>query len=435
MKRMSIFLFIGVLVGLFSCEEPNYPDNIYDENVEGLPDPVISSVSPDDSAFAGIGILTITGENFSTANDRNLVYFNGNAGIVQSSATTQLVVKAPNLVADSVKIQLAVIGAYNFAEWDNYKLYSPVNLWGGFDQLATSLWGIEVDNNENLIVSDQKEEILYRVFSTGDKDSVIYADYGPRNRADAIRLGPNNQYYMAMNYKKVYRIEEGGNEIAFASVPGNVRATSLDFDEYGNLYVGGKSNILYKINVLNGETTLINASTLPEGILIIAIRVFDGYVYSMGKYSGTDTNTVTNGIWRNEILNADSLGKTELVIDWDAALGGNATKPLDLTFASDGVMIIGVDYVDPSSITTLGPGLYELQPPYFAGTPTPIYEEVYSAPASKITWGNGNYLYINNRNTASEPEGVSWDYDPVKQRGLYRIDMAKTGAPYYGRSL
>jgi len=440
MKRMSIILYLGILFGIFSCEEPDYPKNIYDENPEVLPNPSITSISPSDSAFSGIGIITISGENFSTSLDRNLVYFNGNSGIVQSATATELVVKTANIIADSVKIQVTVLGAYEFAGWDNYGLYSSVLPWGGFDPLGTSLWGIEVDNSENLIVSDQGDEFLYRVFANGNQDSVIFGDYGPRNRADAIRLGPNSQYYMAMNYKKIYTLEEPipgatGTESVLANVPGNIRATSLDFDEYGNLYVGVKTNVLYKINIGNGESVLSVVDTLTEDILVTAVRVFENYIYYISEYIGSDTLAVKNGIWRNEILGTDSFGDEELVIDWKAVLGEFATKPLDITFAADGSLIVGVDYVDASSYEALGPGLYEVSLPYFDVLPVPIYEDVYKAPASKLSWGNDKYLYVNNRNTATPPEGVEWDYKPVDQLGIYRIDMDRLGAQYHGRSL
>ena len=60
---------------IFSCEDPNYPENIWDENDQGNASPSISSVEPE-AAFAGIDTLTINGQNFSENTSENLVYFN-----------------------------------------------------------------------------------------------------------------------------------------------------------------------------------------------------------------------------------------------------------------------------------------------------------------------------------------------------------------------
>ena len=98
---------------IFSCEDPNYPENIWDENDQGNPSPSISSVEPD-AAFAGIDTLTISGQNFSENTSENLVYFNNMLGEVVNATSTSLSVITPNLVSDSVQIRVAVQGAFLF---------------------------------------------------------------------------------------------------------------------------------------------------------------------------------------------------------------------------------------------------------------------------------------------------------------------------------
>ncbi|MFQ6678007.1 MAG: IPT/TIG domain-containing protein [Fidelibacterota bacterium] len=436
MNRFSTILLL-ILVGcFFSCEEPNYPDNIYEENPEVLPNPTITSISPPDSAFSGIGIITITGTNFSSEIGKNLVYFNGNAGTVQSASPTEIVVKAAKIVSDSVKIQVAVIGAYEFAEWDNYGLYSSVVPWGGFDPIGTSLWAIAMDPNENLYVSESGDREILRVFANGTADSVVFAEHSKKIKAIGMRFSTTDTIVMAMVDKKIYSTGSHDDATELARLPSNTRAYTLDYDSDGNMYAGGRSNILYRINLGAGETEFSEETTLPEDVHMNTIRVYENYVYILGEYIGSDTVVdAVNGIYRAAIISADSLGPSELVLDWDDALGEKATKPLDFTFAADGGMIVGVDYDDPSSYETLGAGLYEVSPPYSGVVPVPVYEDVFKAPGTKLVWGNDKYLYVNNRNTASPPDGVSWDYKPIDELGLYRIDMARLGAPYYGRSL
>ena len=106
---------------IFSCEDPNYPENIWDENDQGNASPSISSVEPE-AAFAGIDTLTINGQNFSENTSENLVYFNNMLGEVINATSTSLRVITPNLVSDSVKIRVAVQGAFLFA--DHSSLYT-----------------------------------------------------------------------------------------------------------------------------------------------------------------------------------------------------------------------------------------------------------------------------------------------------------------------
>ena len=58
---------------IFSCEDPNYPENIWDENDQGNASPSISSVEPE-AAFAGIDTLTISGQNFSENTSENFTF-------------------------------------------------------------------------------------------------------------------------------------------------------------------------------------------------------------------------------------------------------------------------------------------------------------------------------------------------------------------------
>ncbi len=412
----SKLLIVAILLGsllVIHCSEPDYPKNIYDPNAEALPDPVITSVSPSDSVFSGIGIVTITGQNFSDRLDQNLIYFNGNRGEIQSASNTELVVKTPNLIADSVKIQVAVIGAYKFAEYDNYKLYPPVVEWGNFDHFF-ALYGMAMDTAENLYVSHSDDRDILRVFADGTRDSVVYGTHSAFLKADAMRMGPDGELYLARRYKTIYKIPAGGGTAsAWKSLPGSIKAYDLDFDQHGNLYSGGRKNELYRINVLTGESSFSTVAQYPTDVHVNAIRVFDGYVYIIGHYIGTDTTVIQDGIWRNQIQDASTLGPTELVIDWGAAMGPTAPIMNGITFSADGTMIIACD----NEVA-----LFSVEPPYSDQEITPIYTEVLDPPATKITWGNGGYLYVNSRSS-----------DDAKKR-IFRIDMVTQGAPYYGRT-
>jgi len=414
MKKQYLVLtmIVGYLL-LTSCSKPNYPDNIYNSDETVLPDPVITSVSPSDSVFAGIGMITLSGENFAGQSDQNLVYFNGLSGTIKSATASEILVQTPNLVADSVKIQLSVIGAYHFASYDNYKLYPPVIEWGGFDHFF-ALYGMAVDSLENLYISHSNDRDVLRVFPGGVRDSVVYGTHSRFLKADAMRIGPGGVLYLARRNKTIYTIDAGGGSASsWKTLPGNIKAYDLDFDQYGNLYSGGRSNQLFRINVVDDESDFSTVATYPDNVEVNNIRVFGGYVYIIGAYTGSDTTVVQNGIWRNEIIDAATLGSNELVINWDTAMGADAPIMSGITFAEDGTMIVACENVA---------ALYAIDPPYTDQAITPIYTEVLDPPATTITWGNSNYLYVNSRNS-----------DDTKKR-IYRVDMVKQGAPYYGRT-
>ena len=74
--------FIFILITIFSCDDPNYPEDIWDGDDTGGETPVITNVEPSGGAFAGIDTVTITGQNFSDTETKNIVYFNSLLGKV-----------------------------------------------------------------------------------------------------------------------------------------------------------------------------------------------------------------------------------------------------------------------------------------------------------------------------------------------------------------
>ena len=66
---------IGLLLIIFSCEDPNYPDDVWDEDDKGNTTPIVTGVVPADGAFAGIDTIIISGQYFSLLLSENLFYF------------------------------------------------------------------------------------------------------------------------------------------------------------------------------------------------------------------------------------------------------------------------------------------------------------------------------------------------------------------------
>ena len=387
-----------------SCDDPNSPSDVWDPNDVGKSSPFISSIVPPDSAYAGSQEVTIYGGNFGSNKDSIFVYFNTSAAEVISVDESSIIVIPPNIISDSVIIKIAAQGAFSFGTFeDNYILHPRIVEYGDFDALDESIWGLEVDNDENLYVG-------LSIFPEGTIDKIT-PPMGNREYAFisavlqtpySMRIGPdNNIYYVDGVNPYIIKQDLSTGNPSYAALPGI--AFDLDFDENGNFYCGGSGQSLYKVNI---DLTSIVAADYTD-ISIRAIRVFDGFVYVGGNYSGSDSANPNIGIWRNQILSSDgALGEKEIVLNWGEFAGSNSNIT-GITFDENGLMYI-------SSDENVAIGVYSTD-----GTFSELYPKIIFAPISKMTWGSGKYLYLNYRG------------DP---RAVYRLNMEINGAPYYGRN-
>ena len=388
----------------FSCDDPNSPSDVWDPNDLGKSSPFISSIEPPDSAYAGSQEVTIYGGNFGSNKDSIFVYFNTGSAEIISVDESSIIVIPPNIISDSVIIKIAAHEAFSFGEYEgNYILHPRIVEYGDFDALDESIWGLEADNDENLYVG-------LSIFPEGTIDKIT-PPIGNREYAFinavlqtpySMRIGPdNNIYYVDGANPYIIKQDLSTGNPSYAALPGI--AFDLDFDENGNFYCGGSGQNLYKVDI---DLTSIVAADYTD-ISIRAIRVFDGFVYVGGNYSGSDNTNPNIGIWRNQILSSDGeLGEKEIVLNWGEFAGSNSSIT-GITFDENGLMYI-------SSDKNVALGVYSTN-----GTLSELYPKIIFAPISKMTWGSGKYLYLNYRG------------DP---RAVYRLNMEISGAPYYGRN-
>ena len=388
----------------FSCDDPNSPSDVWDPNDLGKSSPFISSIEPPDSAYAGSQEVTIYGGNFGSNKDSIFVYFNTGSAEVISVDESSIIVIPPNIISDSVIIKIAAHEAFSFGEYeDNYILHPRIVEYGDFDALDESIWGLEADNDENLYVG-------LSIFPEGTIDKIT-PPIGNREYAFinavlqtpySMRIGPdNNIYYVDGVNPYIIKQDLSTGNPSYAALPGI--AFDLDFDENGNFYCGGSGQNLYKVDI---DLASIVAADYTD-ISIRAVRVFDGFVYVGGNYSGSDNTNPNIGIWRNQILSSDGeLGEKEIVLNWGEFAGSNSSIT-GITFDENGLMYI-------SSDKNVALGVYSTN-----GTLSELYPKIIFAPISKMTWGSGKYLYLNYRG------------DP---RAVYRLNMEINGAPYYGRN-
>lgn len=404
MKINTLFLktiLLSLIVA--SCEDPNYPDSVWDENDTGNATPSISSVEPASGAFAGIDTITITGQNFSDTESKNLVYFNSMLGTVVSATTTGLQVVTPNLVSDSVQIRVAVEGAFVFADYGNlYSLTAAVLDYGPFDQF-TDIFSLDLDREENLIVSmDGSPNAEFWIVDT-DQDSSVWS--GSLAKGSGMKLGPTGSMYFVNYQRYLYKDEQGTpkeNTEIFKRLNGN--ATDLDFDSNGNLYAGGTGSTIdvVDINDDGGLTSGITEAKNLDTLDVISLRVFNNFVYVL-----TTTITSSQAIYKLPILDdSGSLGDLELVFDW-SAYSNSESAALCFTLSETGEIFVGSDSeTEPLTYIT-------------EGSASGFYSSILTAPISYMAWGNFQYLYLINRT------------DETKR--VQRVDTRMNGADYYGR--
>ena len=403
---MRILLLLRFILPIslltFSCEDPNYPENIWDENDQGNASPSISSVEPE-AAFAGIDTLTISGQNFSENASENLVYFNNMLGEVVNATSTSLSVVTPNLVSDSVQIRVAVQGAFLFADHSSlYTLTAAVLDYGPFDQF-TDIFSLDLDRDENLIVSlDGTPNAEFWIVDT-NQDSAVWS--GALAKGSGMKLGPTGSVYFVNYQRFLYKDEQGTpkeNSEIFKRLNGN--ATDLDFDSYGNLFVGGAGSTIdvVDINDDGGLTSGVTEAKNLDTLDILSLKVLNDYLYVL-----TTTITSDQAIYKMQILDdSGSLGDLELVFDW-SAYTNKLSSALCFTLNESGDLFVGSDS-DEQPLTYIQ-----------NGNASGFYSSILTAPISYMAWGNSNYLYLINKTEETNR--------------VQRVDTRMSGADYYGR--
>ena len=404
---MKLFYLDRILLGfsifILSCEEPDAPDSVWDENDQGGSTPIVSSVEPSQGAFAGIDTVMITGQHFSDNISENLVYFNGMLGNVVEATSTTIGVVPPNLVSDSVQISVAVQGAFVFGKYENiYTLRAAVIEYGPFDQF-TDIYSLDLDRQENLVVSlNATPDAQFWIVDTNQDSSVWSSSLA---KASGMKMGPTGSIYFVNYQRFLYKDEQGTdkeNTEIFKRLNGN--ATDLDFDENGNLYVGGTGSTIDLVDIYNegGLTDGVSEAKNLDTLDIISLKVFNNFLYVL-----TTTVSSDQAIYKIPILdNSGSLGDLELVFDWSSYTNKEAFA-LCFALSEAGDILVGSDWASqPLTIIQNG----------FA---TGFYSSVLTAPIVYMAWGNENYLYVINKTDETNR--------------VQKIDTRMAGANYFGR--
>jgi len=388
---LSIFILVG-------CEADRQ-ESLYDPDAPKGLTPEIIAISPVDGTLAGLGEVTITGKNFSSNKDEVMVFFDTERAQLLEATPTQLVVLAPNIFGDSIKIKVVIHKVELFSNIFLYKLMPPVLEIGKFLKQDVA-FGIAIDVAGNLYVSFDNQEI--KKITPSD----VTTSFVPKTTfllAHNMKMGPGNTIYAAVagRIRKIATIDPDGIEGTFTSLSGSPR--DLDFDVNGNIWVAAGSNI-YLVKPDKSSTKI---SSFP--ILLRSVRVFNGFLY----VSGRDEMTKEAKIWRAEIL-GENLGDTEVVLDVTAATWLEEANVLCVTFSADGEMLLGTDHPNGIFIYREADGSHEA-----------LYNGLIEGDIYSMSWDDGPYLYAVRQFKDEDGNIIA---------KILKINMMKEGAPYWGRN-
>lgn len=400
-SRLSLLSIAAMVV---ACESYKEAPLVYDPNEQAGAAPVINSVEPAGAAFAGYTEVRLLGANFSPQVSANTVYFATEPGQITGATPTEIRVIPPNLLGDNLTIKVVVNNALQIAQFSPYSLKAVSVEYGNFTDLDL-VYALAVDVNENLYAHNRRQgaSISNVEKITPSAKSIFGSTSFPQ--AIEMHMGPGGELYLHRSLGNLFRMGAGGGDAqAFATTP--QRTASFDFDENGNIFAAGNRSGMYVINAAGA----VAGTGRFLAFDVRSVRVFSGFVYVAALYTGTDPAFPRSGIWRAQILSTTgALGSEEAVFDWANAGVYAAARFFAITFSQDGEIFVGTNHADPIlRIKT-------------DGATEPLYPGLLKPDATHIVWGNGDHLYMNRGSTQAS------------NRRVYRIDMGKKGAPYYGR--
>jgi hypothetical protein len=390
-------LLLGFLGG---CKE-DAPPSLFNPNATSGLQPTITSIAPPSPGLAGVTTLTITGANFSATPGENIVYFDATPGTVLAASSTQLKVRPPALVKDSILIKVSVLGSPTFSNPPLvYKLTAAFTNVAVVSNYGPP-WATAADPVGNLYVSIQGGGI--RKIDANDSGTV----WAPSTftKFSSLKIGKNDTLFGALGLRALIAITQGKSPAIYVSLPAGVVLTDFDFDAQGNIWAAGTNTSVYRIAPNK------SIKSYPLDAVIRSVRVYNGSVYFAGK---TRVDSLEK-VLRYPLDASNDLGAQETYFNFSAsAFGAGGQSVYAINFTSQGDLMLGTDYSDPIIVVHPDKSSEVFYPGIF--TPT----------LHILAWGKGTQL-VAVKGTAAAGAVAS-------SEKVYRINAQVSGAPYYGRN-
>ena len=367
-------LFFGAAIA--GCDSGPAP-SLYDPDRASAPDPLVTSISPEGFALAGVDVVTIDGSNFSAQVSDNLVYFNEVRGEVLEASATRLRVQAPATPGADIEVRVSVLGAENYSNGIAYRLEAAVEPFGdiaGFEEP----FSIASDPAGNLYVSmnsDNRSVGVLRMAPDGARSPFVESTFIWTDMA----YGTDDMLYTVRSVRAVFRFAEGGRQEVWGVIPDNsVRLSAITFGPENNLWAGGNNANIYRIAPDK------SVEAFPFEANVRSLRFFEGYLYAAA------TRDNASGIWRWPVTGGRA-GEAELYFDVTGETGAEA---LALAFAANGDLFVGTNGADP--VLLVEPN----------GQADVFYPGLFMPAATAFAWGASPNLYMVQGRTDTTPPGL-----------------------------
>lgn len=420
MKKPLIIFVLGALLMGLSCDTEE-PESIFNPNATADPDPVITGITPPDTAYGGADeryTVTIVGQDFGDNGNEVLVNFGSELAEIISHSATEMIVSPPANFSDSLRVKATKFGSnacWEFGLYKKdettfrpYKLLNPVSKIAGFDAY-TLPQSVCVDSEGNVFVTHEK--IIERVSLDGTITTIGELKGKLTTR---LHVGSDGAlYYTFIN--NIMKVDTTTFTHAYDKL--NTAALDMDFDRNDNLYAIDENSI-YSVDKTTMEPTeIITYDDEYPDTALACMRIFDDDLYMTG--SVTDSNNVIKRyIWKMALdINAGTVtGDLMEVYDWSMTVYSDVNVS-SITFDVNGQLLVGTKNY---SILVI----YPIGSDYATGEIKKMYKDIIGDEyIHRIYWGPDNYLYISTYNLS--------DTENAK---LLKANMFGTGAPYYGRN-
>ncbi|MBI2618627.1 MAG: IPT/TIG domain-containing protein [Ignavibacteriales bacterium] len=398
-QRILLAAMTASMLMVSSCVDEK-EGSLFDPNRTFGAAPVLTAISPPDSAQAGVDTLAITGSNFSTFTGDNVVFFNATPAALMQSTATQLTMKAPFVLGDSVLVRVAVRGSDVLSNGLTYRLQAAITSFGllGQDDLANALITDAAGDAYVSVSVGGTGQGIKKILSDGSVTAYASDTTGVTGW-NSLKFGPGGYLYAARGIRAIYRFMPGGGAAAvlWTSFPSGVTINDIDFDQNQILWAAGSNTT----NINNARVYSVSQTpttkSFPFAASVRSVRVFNSSLY-MAAFKDSAW-----GIWRAPI-SADSIGTPELYFAFEASFPPGYI-PQALTFAANGTLYIATNAPD---------GFVLVTPSKAAVTPYSDYQGLFGTSVRFLAWGPGLNLF------ATTAEGV-----------LFKLNARTTGAPYY----
>lgn len=378
-----MFLALGVM--LVSCSE-DQEDNPIKASYTNLAPPVISSVVPDNPnvIYAGVGIVTLNGSNFSPNKDENWVYFNNTLGTCVSASTdgTWIKVRTANVVGDSIRVRATISNKSDkFSNLVSMKLSRTAVLQGlgGAGATRIPLYAcVDANNNPFVFLSETGNNYVVSYDQSGNVLNTIKVGGKILN---AIRVKSDGNVYGTCASLTSFMTLEGA-KLGYNTRMTGTKPGDFDFDANGIAWIGDlAAGKVYRVDPVAKTFTTYSVAGYDNGFT--AVKVNSGKLYLAGlsagsaKISAIDLNSISG----------TSFAPTQVYSLAALFTGSVAVNVKSMSFATDGSMFVSTDdatgmvYVAPDGTSGL----------YYQSL---IAEGVFAGPILSAVWGNGDALYM-----------------------------------------